>query len=140
MSLTVTTHLNFRGNARAALAFYHGVFGGELTVVTNQDAHEVGPPGEAGQVKFGQVSSPDGFRIMAFDVPSHTPWHAGENALYVVVQGATADEVAGYWEKFADGAVIVQPLLPSVWAPLSGMLKDRFGVTWVLSVAVAYSA
>ena len=29
MSVQAVTHLNFRGDARAALAFYHAVFGGE---------------------------------------------------------------------------------------------------------------
>lgn len=140
MSLTTTTHLNFRGNARAALAFYHGVFGGDLSLVTNQDAHEACAPGEAEQVKWGQVASPEGFRLMAYDVPAHMPWHQGDNAVYVVVQGSTADEVTAYWGKLCDGAAIVQPLLASAWAPLSGMLQDKFGVVWVLSVVAAYGA
>jgi PhnB protein len=27
----------------------------------------------------------------------------------------------------------------AAWAPLYGMLKDRFGVTWVLDVATPYA-
>ena len=38
MSVTVVTHLNLRGDARAALEFYRSVFGGELTIVTYRDA------------------------------------------------------------------------------------------------------
>ena len=30
MSITTTTHLNFRGEARAALGFYQSVFGGRI--------------------------------------------------------------------------------------------------------------
>jgi PhnB protein len=33
-----------------------------------------------------------------------------------------------------DGATVLQPLAPSPWAPLCGMLKDRFDITWVLTV------
>jgi PhnB protein len=32
----------------------------------------------------------------------------------------------------------VVPLAPAGWSPLYGMLRDRFGVVWVLDVAVAY--
>ena len=38
MTMHVTTHLNFRGNARAALEFYQSVFGGDLTAFTYRDA------------------------------------------------------------------------------------------------------
>ncbi|MFI0791368.1 hypothetical protein ACH4OY_01505 [Micromonospora rubida] len=37
-------------------------------------------------------------------------------------------------------ARVIQDLGPAGWAPLYGMLKDRFGVTWVLDVAVEYPA
>lgn len=33
-----------------------------------------------------------------------------------------------------------QPLGPAQWAPLYGRLTDRFGVTWVFGIAVAYPA
>jgi PhnB protein len=34
MSITNTAHLNFRGDARQALEFYHSVFGGQLMIAT----------------------------------------------------------------------------------------------------------
>ena len=70
MSVTTTTHLNFRGLARAALEFYQSVFGGQLLAVTYADAHNVQRPDEAGQLMWGQVQSPDGFHVMAYDVPA----------------------------------------------------------------------
>ena len=70
MSITTVTHLNFRGNAREALEFYRSVFGGELAAVTYADAHTCRDPAEADQVMWGQVASPDGFHVMAYDVPS----------------------------------------------------------------------
>ena len=33
-----------------------------------------------------------------------------------------------------------QELAPAGWAPLYGMLKDRFGVVWVLDVIADYNA
>ncbi|QCB94660.1 VOC family protein [Cellulomonas shaoxiangyii] len=139
MTVTTTTHLNFRGDARAALEHYRGVFGGELTVVTYADAHAVQDPAEADQVMWGQVASPAGFHVMAYDVPARLPHDAGTNAFFVSVRGADADEVTRYWTALADGATVLQDLAPAGWAPLYGMLVDRFGVTWVLDVAVAYA-
>jgi uncharacterized glyoxalase superfamily protein PhnB len=40
----------------------------------------------------------------------------------------------------ADGANVLQPLSPAQWAPLYGMLKDRFGIIWVVDVVSEYSA
>ena len=134
MTIDVTPHLNFRGDARAALEHYRSVFRGDLTIATYGDLGGQ-DPAEAGQVVFGQVFSPDGFRVMAYDVPAARPWSAGEDPFFVSVRGADPAEVTTYWERLADGATVVQPLGPSAWAPLYGMLTDRFGVTWVLDVA-----
>ncbi|GAB3632197.1 VOC family protein [Microbacterium shaanxiense] len=140
MSITTTTHLNFRGDARAALEFYQGVFGGDLTAITYADAHSVTAADEAQQIMWGQVASPEGFRVMAYDVPSHTPHAPGTIPVFVSVRGADADEITRYWERLVEGSDIVVPLAQAAWAPLYGMLKDRFGVTWVLDVEAAWPA
>lgn len=140
MTVKTTTHLNFRGDAKAALEFYASVFGGELTMFTYQQAGNVQSPAEADQVTFGEVVSPDGFHIMAYDVPSSMEWNAGQIPVFVSVRGADAEEISHYWEKLGKGGTIVHALAPSGWAPLYGMLKDRFGVTWVLDVQAAYTA
>ena len=140
MTIATTPHLNFRGTARAALEFYQSVFGGQLVTVTYADAHAVTDPAEADQVMWGQVASDQGFCVMAYDVPARTPYEPGVNPVFVSVRGAGADEIAEYWGTLADGATIIAPLAPAAWSPLYGMLTDRFGVTWVLDVEVAYTA
>jgi PhnB protein len=139
MSVKSTTHLNFQGDARAALEFYQSVFGGDLAAVTYKDAGNVQEPDEADQVMWGQVAADNGFHIMAYDVPSRLAYHQGENSFFVSVRGETVEEIAGYWEKLSGGATIVQPLGPAGWAPAYGMLKDRFGVVWVLDVVSEYN-
>jgi len=150
MSITTTTHLNFRGAARAALEFYHSVFGGRLAVTTYGD---VGMPADApgaDTVVFGQVESADGFRVMAYDIPGPAaPAGTGggtrrENGVtitdqpfFLSVRGTTLDEVQRYWTALADGATVIEPLAASAWSPGFGMLTDRFGVTWILDVAAA---
>lgn len=77
---------------------------------------------------------------MAYDVPTALAWNRGENAFFVSVRGETAEEIAGYWDKLSGGATVLQPLAPAQWSPLYGMLKDQFGIVWVLDVAVRYNA
>ncbi|GAB2880745.1 VOC family protein [Streptomyces mayteni] len=138
MSVTTTTHLNFRGAAREALDFYHSVFGGRTAAVSYRDAGDVSRGAEADWVMWGEVVAGNGFRVMAYDVPSELPWNQGENPFFVSVRGDDADELGGLWRRLADGSTVLRPLEAAAWAPLYGMLRDRFGVTWVLDVAAPH--
>ena len=138
MSINTVTHLNLRGDARAALEFYRSVFGGNLTVVTYADAHNVQNPDEADQIMWGEVVSADGFHVMAYDVPSATSFDPGEIPFFVSVRGTGTEEITAYWEKLSAQGTVKAPLAPAGFSPLYGMVTDQFGVTWVLDVAVAY--
>ncbi|GGR88093.1 VOC family protein [Streptomyces aureoverticillatus] len=138
MSVNAVTHLNFRGDARAALTFYQSVFGGDVAMVTYKDAGNVQEPSEADQIMWGQVAADNGFRVMAYDVPARLPWNQGENAFFVSLRGETPEEITAYWERLSEGATVQQPLGRAQWSPLYGMLTDRFGVTWVVDVVVEY--
>lgn len=140
MTVKTTTHLNFRGQARAALEFYQSAFGGQLVAVTYKDAGAVQNPAEADQIMWGQVEAENGFRIMAYDVPSRLGYAPGEIPFFVSLRGSEAAELSALWEKLAAGATIMQPIGPAAWSPLYGMLKDQFGVTWVLDLEVPYGA
>ncbi|GAA0341874.1 VOC family protein [Actinoallomurus spadix] len=139
MSITTTTHLNFRGTAREALDFYRSVFGGRTVVVTYKDAGNVPNENEADWVMWGEVAGDNGFHVMAYDVPSPLPWSQGDDPFFVSVRGDDADEISALWQKLAEGSTVARPLEPAPWAPLYGMLTDRFGVTWVLDVAAPYN-
>ena len=135
MTIDVTPHLNFRAQARAALELYQSVFGGDLVVVTYADAGNVADPDEADQVMWGQVTSPDGFAVMAYDVPAARPWSPGDAPFFVSVRGQDAEEITRYWDALSAASTVLVPLAPAGWAPLYGMCVDPFGVTWVLDVA-----
>lgn len=134
MTISTTTHLNFRGNAREALEFYQSVFGGEVTAFSYTQANAVQRPEEADQVIWGQVASDAGFRVMAYDVPASLAWDAGVIPVFVSVRGDDEAEITGYWQKLIAGGSVVQDLGPAGWSSLYGMVRDRFGVTWVLDV------
>lgn len=138
MTIQTTAHLNFRGEARGALEFYRSVFGGELAAITYADAGAVSTPAEADQIMWGQVAAENGFRVMAYDVPASRPWSPGDAPFFMSVRGKDAGEVETYWNGLAAGATVIQPIGASGWSPLYGMLRDKFGVTWVLDVEVAY--
>lgn len=135
MALVVTPHLNFAGQARAALDFYAQVFGGEPVVMTygamGQSERAKSPDG----VIWGQVESDDGFRVMAYDVQAGRDFDPGANAFFVSVRGTSVEEVQARWDALVEGATILQPIDPAPWSAAYGMLTDRFGVTWIVDVA-----
>ncbi|MFE2147454.1 VOC family protein, partial [Streptomyces sp. NPDC059456] len=132
MSVTTTTHLNFRGAAREALDFYQSVFGGRTTAVTYGQAGNVQDENEADWVMWGEVAGDNGFHVMAYDVPTQLPWNQGQNPFFVSVRGEDAEEISALWQKLSQGSTVTRPLEAAPWAPLYGMLTDRFGITWVL--------
>ena len=150
MTVTTTTHLNFRGQAREALEFYQSVFGGQTTIATYGDfGMPTDAPG-ADNVVFGQVTDDNGFRVMAYDIPGQTGTvTAGETSrangvtvttekFFVSVRGETVEEVRAFWDKLADGATTIDSYGPAQWTPAFGMLTDRYGITWILDVAASY--
>ncbi|KTR82623.1 VOC family protein [Leucobacter chromiiresistens] len=149
MTIQTTAHLNFRGDARAALEFYRSVFGGDLRVSTYGD---LGMPEEfpdARKVVFGRLAADDGFAVMAYDIPGESAGSiAGggstrregqttitDQAMFLSISAETLAELSPYWDALRAGATVVAPLSASAWSPGFGMLTDRFGVTWSCSVA-----
>lgn len=135
MPFSVTTHLNFAGEARAALDFYEQVFGGDKVLMTYAAMGQAEAASAPDHIIWGQVVSPDGFRIMAFDVQAGRKHDKGENAFFVSLRGTSTDEVQARWRALANGGVVLQELAPSRWSPLYGMVTDRFGVTWIVDMA-----
>lgn len=152
MSATPVIHLNFRGDARAALEFYATAFGGQSFARTyGEFGMPAGLP-DSDKVVFGQVVAQNGFTVMAYDVPgTGTGPVAGstrrengttvtDQSFFVALNAETLDEAAGYWTALEAGATVVEPLAASAWSAGFGMLTDRFGVTWLFNVVDAEQA
>lgn len=137
MTVAITPHLNFRGEAQAALEFYAEVFHGSLTLFTYAQFGAIQAPADADKIVWGQVTSEAGVRVMAYDVPTGLRYSPGEGAFFVSVRGDDADELLGYWAALTAGGQVLQELAPSSWSPLYGMITDRFRVTWILDIAPA---
>ena len=60
--------------------------------------------------------------------------------VYEDTLGPQYAELRRYWDGLAGGGTVVEPLATAPWGDSFGMLTDRFGVTWVMSVADAAQA
>lgn len=138
MASILNPYLNFRGDARAALEFYHSVFGGELTVSSFADfGMDDVPETERDLVMHGQLETTAGFTLMASDVPSHMDYVRGTNAFSISLSGQAEDDaqLRGYWQKLGEGATIQEELAAAPWGASFGMLQDRFGVNWLVNIS-----
>ncbi|WIB13777.1 VOC family protein [Curtobacterium sp. MCPF17_052] len=117
MTITTIPHVNFDGQAAAALAFWGAALGTEPVVVTYGQSGAVEDPAWADRVVWGQVTSASGVRVMAFDVWPGQPYDQGTNSSYVYLSGTDEDEIRAVWAGLQEGAEVRQPLGPSAWSP-----------------------
>ena len=50
------------------------------------------------------------------------------------LNGDNEAELRGYWQKLSEGATIEAPLETAPWGDTFGMLKDKFGVDWMVNI------
>jgi len=126
-------YLNLDGSAREALEFYQGVFGGELNVMAFGDmgmTEHDGQPLDPNAVMHGQLTTPEGFTLMAADSPGeHTP-----NG-HLSLSGDESELLHGYFDKLTDGGHIDVPLEKAPWGDEFGQVKDKFGINWLVNIA-----
>lgn len=132
MSITATPHINFRDQAREALGYYQTVFNGELMLATYGDIHAAEQPDQAEKIAFGVLTAPNGLRIMGYDVQPTKDYDAGANPFYIALHGTDPEEIQRIWDALAADGAVLTPLAPSPFAPLYGMLTDRYAITWII--------
>lgn len=140
MASILNPYISLRDNAREALAFYAGVFGGEPSIMTFGDsgfaADAGGDPAEGSKVMHGQLETTAGFTLMVADTPSSMEHSSGGN-ISISLSGDDEAELTGYWTKLSEGATIVEPLTQAPWGDRFGILTDSFGVTWMVNITAA---
>lgn len=138
MSTQLNPYLSFRGNAREAMEFYHSVFGGDL-VLNRYDSIPgvMGDGDEGSKIMHGQLNTPNGLTLMGADMPdsmSDTPdVTAGGSS--VCVWGDDDEQIRAYWTALSENAEIRVPFEKAPWGDTFGDLRDRFGVSWMFSLA-----
>ncbi len=139
MPSKLNPYLNFRGEARAALAFYATVFGGDPVLSTFGESGMGDDPALADQIMHGQLDTPQGFTLMVSDTPPSMPLTVGDS-ISVSLSGDDHAELSGFWDRLVDGGTVTVPLETAPWGDTFGMLTDRFGVNWLVNIAGAGSS
>jgi PhnB protein len=132
--MTIEPYLFFDGDCREAIEHYIQLLGGRIEFITTNaetpEAHNF-PPEAQNQVMHvravigGQV-------VMASDAPAQhfsTP-----QGFYLSLTADTPEEADRIWAGLEPGAKVHLQLGQTFWSPKFGMLTDRFGTPWMVSI------
>lgn len=133
----VQPYLFFNGNCQQAVDFYCKALGAEVEMMMRfKDCPEPPPPGAVPPGYENKVMHTS-FRIgqttlMASDGCETTQASfQGFSLSLSVPSEAEADRV---FTALADGGKVQMPLEKTFWSPRFGMVTDRFGVGWMVTV------
>jgi PhnB protein len=132
MASRLNPYISFSDNARQALEFYQGVFGGTLTLNTFGEYGAPDTP-EADKIMHGLLETDSGFTLMGADTPPGMEYNPGTN-ITVSLSGDDAAELRGYWEKLSGGGTVLVPLEKQLWGDEFGQCVDRFGIGWMVDI------
>lgn len=86
---------------------------------------------DADRVMHARLDTPDGYTLMAWDVPEGVPYHPGND---VAVYLGGDSELRGRFEQLSVGGTVTMPLEKQAWGDEAGALVDRFGITWMVNI------
>lgn len=121
-------YVSFPGNAREALGFYEGIFGGELFLYTNKEFGNVDAPPEAiahgelqGTVSIAGSDTSPGDKSVKFE------------GLMLSLLGTAEPKVLHSWfDQLTEDGQVVDPLTPKPWGASDGQVIDRYGLHWLI--------
>lgn len=135
MSSRLNPYISFDGNAREAMEFYQGVFGGNLTMSTFGE-FGASDPGMADKIMHSMLETSSGFTLMASDTPPGMEHKPGTNiAVSLSGDAGSGDELRGYWAKLSESGTVSVPLEKQMWGDVFGMCVDRFGIGWMVDIS-----
>ncbi|MBI3415211.1 MAG: VOC family protein [Verrucomicrobia bacterium] len=132
----VQPYLFFGGRCEEALAFYRAALGAQVDMLMRyKESPEPMPPGML-PPGWGDKVMHATFRIgetilMASDGCEDGAKFAGFSLSLAVPTEAEADRA---FVALADGGQVRMPLAKTFWSPRFGMVADRFGIGWMVSV------
>jgi PhnB protein len=133
----VESYLFFNGNCEQAIEFYRKALGAEVEMIMRyKESPEPAlpgtvPPGFEDKImhasfRIGQT------RVMASDgCAADKPAFEGFSLSLTVADEREADRA---FAALAKGGQVRMPLAKTFWCARFGMLEDRFGVGWMVSV------
>ena len=140
--MQVQVYLFFAGRCEEAIDFYKKTLGAKVMMLMRfKDSPEppqpgMIPPDSENKVMHASLRMGDTV-VMASDGRCEgAPSFEGFSLSVTVADEAEADRV---FAALAEGGKIQMPLSKTFWSSRFGMLSDRFGVGWMVSVAVQAS-
>jgi len=133
----INPYLHFNGNAEEAFTFYKSVFGGEFaelkrfSELSNPDF----PIPETEANKIMHIALPIGTSniLMGSDTPEMLGKHSEkETRSKIAITAASKEEADHLFNGLSDGATIEMPISDSPWGSYFGMLRDKFGIEWMV--------
>lgn len=133
---SINPHINFNGNAEEAFNFYKSVFGGEFAKIMRfkdlaSDDFQVS---EQEANKIMHIALPIGKNIlMANDVPEFMgKTNENENRSKIVITAESKEEADKLFNGLSAGGQIEMPISDSPWGSYFGMLRDKYGIEWMV--------
>jgi PhnB protein len=133
MTVRLNPYIAFDGgNARAAMEFYHSIFGGTLDVST---FGEFGAPDPAlaDKVMHAQLKTDADLFLMGADSPPGLE-HVPGNNIAISLSGGERERLHGYWAELSAGGSVSTPLEKQMWGDEFGTLTDKFGIEWMINI------
>ena len=133
----IEPYLFFGGRCAEALEFYQGAIGARVEMVMRHDQSPDAPPegmlAEGFATKIMHASFFVGeTRVMASDGCSESDRSRGGFTLALTLADSAAAATA--FAALSDGGEVSMPLGKTFWSDSFGMLTDRFGIGWMVTV------
>ena len=136
-STVIQPYLIFGGRCQKALEFYKKALGAQVDLLMlHKDSPEPPPPGMLKPGFENKVMHTTfrvgGSTLMASDGCGEETSFTGFSLSLAVPTEAEADRA---FAALAEGGQVKMPLAKTFWSQRFGMLTDRFGIGWMVTVA-----
>lgn len=136
----INPYINFNGNTEEAFNFYQSIFGGEFTkIIRMKDMSSVEfPVAENDANKIMHIGLKIGENIlMGNDVPEFLGTvNENENRSKICVNSESREEADQLFNGLSAGGTVEYPLGDSPWGTYFGMLRDKYGIEWMIEFEV----
>ena len=135
--MQLESYLFFNGRCEEAIEFYRGALGAEVVMMMrNRESPEKPPPGTlppGSDDKILHATLRIGTsKLMLSD--GHNDGKPVFNGFSLSLDAADEAQALRLFTALADGGTVQMPLAKTFWSPKFGMVADRFGVSWMVSV------
>ena len=134
MQTKLNPYISFKDNTRAAMEFYHAVFGGKLTMNTFKELQASEDPSEDDLIMHAMLETENDLTLMGADTPKRMEYRPGTN-FSVSLSGDNEAELTAYYEKLSSGGVVTMPFTKAMWGDTFGMCVDKYGVGWMVNIS-----